>query len=567
MGRTSQEQSQSDHDDLGPFSPEPQTASQNTATDIEALETPIVEQSKVHRSTWRIAATLVALFLSLFVAALDATITATATPVIVHDLGSAVGYTWIGGAYLLANAVGAPIWGQLSDIWGRKMILLGALAIFFASSTVCAAATTMSGMIVGRALQGFSSVGIILIVQVVISDLFSLRQRSLFLGLSQGVWVVAGGCGPIIGGLFASLVTWRWCFWINLPVCGSSFFMTLLFLRVQHTKTAFRVGMKAIDWCGLLTFLAAILMVLIGLNLGGVVYPWTSAKVIVLLVVGATMFAVFIFCEARLAEYPLLPLGLFKQWSNVASLLVCFSHGLVFMALEFYLPLFFQSVKTATPLKSGLYVLPMALCTGLAGVAAGMIIHRFGRFRALIWVGTCVICLGSGLLVMLDTESSIATALGIQVVIGTGSGLLFQSPMIAIQSSVDQQDVATATGTFAFVRSTAIAVSVIITGVIFQSSIDQKASMLAEAGLPSSILERLTGKEAAANVMIYTEIGDPSQKLAVLRAFAWSTRQMFIATTAFAGLGLVAGLFVRHGHLSEEHTETVTGIKEKTPVT
>jgi MFS family permease len=149
--------------------------------------------------------------LSLFVAALDATIVSTAAPTISRDLNSAAGYTWIGGAFLLANAASGPIWATLSDIWGRRPIILFALAMFFASSAVCATAKTMETLIVGRAFQGAAGGGLILLVHVCISDLFSLRQRSLLMGFTEGIWALAGGIGPVMGGVFASLVSWRWC--------------------------------------------------------------------------------------------------------------------------------------------------------------------------------------------------------------------------------------------------------------------------------------------------------------------------------------------------------------------
>jgi MFS family permease len=154
---------------------------------------------------------LTSLQLSLFVAALDATIVSTAAPTISADLNSAAGYTWIGGAFLLANAASGPIWAKLSDIWGRKPIVLAALAVFFASSAVCATAKTMESLIIGRAFQGAAGGGLILLTHVCISDLFSLRQRSLLMGFTEGIWALAGGIGPVLGGVFASLVSWRWC--------------------------------------------------------------------------------------------------------------------------------------------------------------------------------------------------------------------------------------------------------------------------------------------------------------------------------------------------------------------
>lgn len=287
-----------------------------------------------------------------------------------HDLQSAAGYTWIGGAFLLGNAASGPIWAKLSDIFGRKLIVLLALGVFFASSAVCATAKTMEALIIGRAFQGTAGGGLILLVHVCISDMFSLRQRSLLMGLTEGMWALAGGIGPVLGGVFASLVDWRWCcefsdffshgslrslvetlsltetllciqserlvllltsriVWINLPISGLAFILILIFLDIKHEHTSFIDGMKAIDWLGIFTFLGCTLMLLLGLDFGGVLFPWGSAKVIALLVVGGCMIFAFIYSEARFAKYPLIPMSLFRNKTNVATFLVVFLHGFV----------------------------------------------------------------------------------------------------------------------------------------------------------------------------------------------------------------------------------------------
>jgi MFS family permease len=265
-------------------------------------------------------------------------------------LNSAAGYTWIGGAFNLASAASGPIWAKLSDIWGRKLIVLLALAVFFASSTVCATAQTMESLIVGRAFQGAAGGGLILLVHVCISDMFSLRQRSLLMGLTEGIWAIAGGVGPVLGGVFTSLVSWRWCcefssitselsdesfeanvdlVWINLPISGLASLLILLFLDSKHEHTSFVDGMKAVDWVGIFTFLGCTLMILLGLDFGGVLFPWDSAKVIALLVVGGVMIFAFIYSEAKVAKYPLIPMSLFQRKTNVATFLVVFFHGFV----------------------------------------------------------------------------------------------------------------------------------------------------------------------------------------------------------------------------------------------
>jgi MFS family permease len=267
-------------------------------------------------------------------AALDQTITATAIPTISAELKSASGYTWVGGAYLLANAAASPIWAKLSDIWGRKPILLVAVAWFFASSIICATAVSMAMLIAGRVLQGIAGGALIQLTNITISDLFSMRSRSLYLGLLGFMWALAGGVGPILGGAFTEFVTWRWCFWVNLPVSGFTFVLLFFFLDVHNPRTRAMDGLKAIDWLGSFSILGLTLMLLLGLDFGGVIFPWDSPKVICLIVFGCLMSVFFVLSEKKYARYPLMPLGLFSGRSNIACLLVDYCHGFVRLPRE-----------------------------------------------------------------------------------------------------------------------------------------------------------------------------------------------------------------------------------------
>ncbi|KAI4918326.1 hypothetical protein J4E90_002710 [Alternaria incomplexa] len=517
---------------------------------LEAAEGMDVEEEAQSgkRSRLRMVAIITALFLSLFVSALDATIVSTALPTISRDLNSATGYTWIGGAYLLANAASGPIWAKLSDIWGRKPIMLAALAIFFASSAVCATAKTMQELIIGRAFQGTAGGGLILLVHVCISDLFSLRQRSLLMGFTEGIWALAGGIGPVLGGIFASLVTWRWCF---------------LFLDIKHEHTSFIDGIRAVDWFGMFTFLGFTLMILLGLDFGGVLFPWDSAKVIALLVVGGVMIFAFIYSEAKVAKYPLIPMTVFRRGTNVAAFLVVFFHGFVFIAGEYYMPLYFQAVLEASPLRSGLLLLPFIVTGAIAGVLCGLIMHKTGHFREIIWVGTLLLTIGFGLFISFDAYTSTGKAVGFVILGGLGSGILFEAPMIAIQSQVEQQDVATATATLSFVRNIGVAISTIIGGTIFQNSMNGQASFLRDAGLPQNLLSQLDGDSAMANVMLPATFENAAWELAAKQAFASAMRNMWITYTVLAFLSFVAGLFIKAAVLGRDHVETVTGLKKE----
>ncbi|KAL4927845.1 MDR family MFS transporter [Aspergillus undulatus] len=515
------------------------------------------------RGKWRIGAILIALALSLFISALDQTIIATASPTIAADLHSGGGYVWIGGAYLLANAASGNIWANLSDIWGRKPILLTAVALFFVSSIICATALSMSMLIVGRSIQGVAGGGLIQLIMITISDLFSVRLRSLFMGLMECTWTVAGALGPILGGAFTESISWRWIFWINLPVCGTAFVLLILFLDVHNPKTSMLDGIKAVDWFGSFSILAISIMVLLGLDFGGDTFPWDSPKVICLIVFGALMSIAFIYSEKRLAKYPLMPLHIFKSRSNFACFLVDFTHGFAFLGAEYYLPLYFQAAKEATPFHSGLLILPFILTESFASLAVGILIHRTGRYQEVIWLGMACVTLGAGLFIEYNTSTALGKIIGYQIIAGFGCGLLFFPPLLALQSNIPTADTATATATFGFVRNVAMALSVVLGGVIFQNSMLMKRPLLADAGLPSSLQEDFTGAEAAANVLAVKDVSDSLQRQAVKQAFAWSIRNIWILYTALAGVGLAASFLIEKKQLSQEHVETKTGLKEK----
>ncbi|KAL2814832.1 major facilitator superfamily domain-containing protein [Aspergillus granulosus] len=517
------------------------------------------------RNKWRIGATLIALSLSLFISALDQTIVATATPTIAADLHSGGGYVWIGGAYLLGNAASGNIWANLSDIWGRKPILLSAVALFFISSIVCAMAIHMPMLIAGRSIQGVAGGGLIQLILITISDLFSVRLRSLFLGLIEFIWTIAGALGPVLGGSFTETISWRWIFWINLPVCGTAFVLLILCLDVHNPKTPILEGIKAVDWFGSFFILAVSIMVLLGLDFGGDTFPWDSPKVICLIVFGALMSIAFIYSEKRLAKYPLMPLDIFRNGSNIACFLVDFTHGFAFLGAEYYLPLYFQSAKEASPFHSGLLILPFILTESFTSLSVGILIHRTGRYQEVIWLGMTFVTLGTGLFINYNVSTALGKVIGYQILSGFGCGLLFFPPLIALQSNITPKETASATATFGFVRNVAMALSVVLGGVVFQNSMLMRRSHLRDAGLSPALQEEFTGAEAAANVHSVKDVPDEFQRQAIKEAFAWSIRNIWILYTALAACGLIASFFITKRQLSQEHVETKTGLREKEP--
>ena len=230
------------------------------------------------RSKVRLLTVLSALWAAVFVAALDNTIVATAAPTISYSLGSASGYTWIRAGYALASTAAGPTWTNLSDIWGRKPVTLAAISNFTVSSVICGRASSMGMLIAGRALQGAGAGGMLLLVNVIISDLFDLRQRTLYLGLTELFWALSAAVGPVLGGAFSEYVSWRWIWYLNIPVGLVIHVVIAVLLDIHNPRTSVRAGLAAVDWGGSISLLAVTIMVLLGLDFGGDAFKWTSPR-------------------------------------------------------------------------------------------------------------------------------------------------------------------------------------------------------------------------------------------------------------------------------------------------
>jgi MFS family permease len=218
-------------------------------------------------------------------------------------------------------------------------------------------------------------------------------------------------------------------------------------------------------------------------------------------------------------------------------------------------------------MRSGVLILPLVLAEAFSGLITGMIIHRTGRYRELIWIGFVLMTIGNGLLIRLDPFSSLGEIIGYQLICGAGAGLLFQTPIIAIQAMVSQDDTATATATLGFIRNMATACSIVIGGVVFQNSMGERKASLLATGMSETLANQMTGDSAEANIEYIKDIEDPAQLLAVREAFAWSMRNMWILYTCMSGLGVICSFFILRTRLREDHVETVTGLnREKEPI-
>ncbi|KAI0877716.1 multidrug resistance protein fnx1 [Hypoxylon argillaceum] len=534
-----------------------ESTDQNGATPTQANAAEASPQGE--RSGLEMTVIMVALCSALFLAALDATIVTTAIPTIVGEFNSPSGYTWVGAAYTLASSATVPSWGKVSDIWGRKPVLLIAVGIFWIGSLIAALSKNIGQLIAARAIQGGGGGGIIVLINIAVSDLVSVRKRGQYYGIFGGVWALASAIGPVLGGVFTSKATWRWCFWINLPISGLGFAILLFVLKLHNPRTPVRKGLAAIDWLGSLLIIGATLQLLFGLEFGGVAYPWKSVTVIALIVFSIVTFGVAIIVEKYVAEYPVIPLRLFKSRHNIASFAVCFVHGAVFISGSYYLPLYFQAVVGSSSLLSGAYLLAFALPLSFGSAFTGIWMKKTGQYLPAIIFGMFFLTLGFGLFIDLGSPVNWAKLVVYQIIAGIGVGPNFQSPLIALHSGLHPKDIAAGTSTFQFIRQLATSISIVVGGVVFQNGMQrQYPTLLAQLG--PELADKLSGGSAGANVALVASLQGEQGRVA--RDAYWnSLRELFIVFTALSALGLLIGPLVGQRKLSKEHTEHKTGLQ------
>ncbi|KAL7623781.1 hypothetical protein AAE478_005334 [Parahypoxylon ruwenzoriense] len=511
------------------------------------------------RSQLEIAILMTTLCMAVFLAALDITIVSTALPTISDHFQSTSGYTWIGSAFLLAAAVVAPTWGKFSDIWGRKAIILIVIAIFFLGSTLCGAAVSLEMLIVGRAVQGVGGGGLLSLVSIVIGDLFSQRERGKYYGIVGMVWAVAFTLGPLIGGAFTRNVSWRWCFYVNLPISGTAFVVIAFMLKLETPKTPILAGIKAIDWIGSLALVGGLLMLLLGLQFGGTAYPWSSPTVVCLIVFGIVALIMFLAIERYFAKYPVVPVHLYSNVSNFAIFICNLFHGIVLTTNTYFLPLYCQAVLGAEPLLSGVLLLPFAFFMSIGTVGTGMYLKATGRYLDCIRLGFLFLTLGVGLLYDLPDTTYWPKIILYQIVSGFGVGLNFQPPLIALQSNVPAQDNAAATSSFGLVRNVASAIGVVLGSVAFSNKMNTQEQMLVDALGPTTA-NLFSGSNAEANVLLVKTL-DPSIQGVVIHAFWVSMRNIWIVSVCFSGVALLVCFLIQHKALNKTHVEVKTGLE------
>jgi EmrB/QacA subfamily drug resistance transporter len=486
-------------------------------------------------STRALKPVFAALMLGMLLAALDQTIVSTALPTIVGDLGGVSHLSWVVTSYLLASTISTPLYGKLGDMYGRKGWFQFAIVIFLAGSALSGASQSMTELVLFRALQGLGAGGLMVGAQAIIGDLVPPRDRGRYMGLMGSVFAFASVVGPLLGGFFVDALSWRWVFYVNLPIGVVALVVTATRLHLPPRERS----QHRVDYLGSALLAAGATSLILLTTWGGNQYAWNSATIIGLGIAGVTLLVLFVFQERRARE-PVIPLTLFRSGPFSVVSGVSFLVGLAMFGALTFLPLFLQVVDGASPTGSGLLMLPLMAGLLTASILSGRLITRIGRYKVFPVVGAAIITVGMYLLSLLHVDTTRVTSSLYMLVIGVGIGTVMPVLVLVAQNAAPPRDMGAATSTATFFRSIGGSVGVAVFGAIFAAQLGtQIAKLVPGGGLQHFDSHSLLGSPSAIRSL------PPKVHEPLLHAFANSLHTVFLWGMALAFLAFLLTLALK----------------------
>ncbi|ESZ94686.1 hypothetical protein SBOR_4937 [Sclerotinia borealis F-4128] len=516
----------------------------------------------------KLAVILAALCLAVFLVALDQTIIATAIPKITDQFNSIQDIGWYGSAYLLTTTALQPTFGRIYTIFSIKLTFIAAIIIFEIGSLVCATAPNSTALIIGRAVAGIGVGGLFSGAIVILAYCLPLRKRPAAFGLIGGMWGIASVAGPLLGGVFTDRVSWRWCFYINLPIGAIAIVVIAVYLKIHRANNPENLSIlariKKLDLIGTAILIPAVICLLLALQWGGTTYPWSSAKIIGLLVGSALLFILFITSQIILGDKGILPPRFFKDRNTILAYIFAFFFGAGFFALIFYLAIYFQSVKGASATKAGIQLLPLLISTVISSIVTGGLITAIGYYTPVMIFCMIFFAIGSGLITTFSLTTPISKWFGYQVITGIGIGVGFQGGVLVVQTVLPLVDVPVGTACVSFFQSLGGALFISVCQTLFQNGlkfgIEERAPQLD----PQLFLH----SGATEIRQLLTQLNQEEALEAVLQAYTTGLTHCYWVTTACAICSFVAacGLdwkSVKKGHGQEKEREKRKDGKEE----
>ncbi len=539
------------------------------AAAARAMGPPAMAQTPaIQLSRRQLAGTIGGVLLGMLLAAIDQTIVSTALPRIVSDLGGLDQLAWVVSAYMLTSTAGVPVWGRLSDIFGRRWFYIAGMAVFLLGSALVGLSQSMEQLIAFRAIQGLGGGVMFSLSFAIVSDFFPPRERGKWQGLFGGTFALASIIGPLAGGTLTDHAGWRWAFFINLPIGAVALGVIWTSMPAVRPSGARPV----IDWLGVGALVAGIVPLLLALSLAGRQFAWDSGMVVGLLIASAALVAAFVLVESR-AKNPILPLYFFKNRIYSVSMISVFVTGVSMFGSIIFIPLFVQGVIGASATNSGLILTPMMLSTVAGSTLSGQFIARTGRYRALAVLGPALMSVGMFLLTRVDVDTSRPTVIRDMVISGFGLGITFPLFLIAVQNAFSYQVLGAVTSSVQFFRQIGGTLGVAVLGSILNTrltdALGKNVPAEVAARLPPGALgspESLVNPEALEKVRAqFAALGPDGPALfdtfhqATRVSLADAISTCFLIAFGFAVAAVITGFFVKEIKLRASYSEPVEG--------